>query len=379
MTNIEVAHGINKAVQNGDANEAGSLVTENYVQHTPVVADGRKGLVELVNKIKNKQIPAPKIKNIRTFTDGDFVILHHDVNWPTRKSMFEIFRFEGDLAAEHWSGIMDHPEKTANGNTMTDGETAIVDKEKTETNKKLARSFVEEVLIGGAFDKVNDYYHPDIKQHNPYIDNGIAGLVSGITALSEQGISIEIKNVWKVFGEGNFVMVCSEGEFGGKHTAFFDLFRIEGGKVAEHWDVLQEIPPPSSQAHENGFFQTTLYKRIGGYDAIAGFVDTAFPKVAAHPKLERYFIGHATESKYRQRQLIVDKISSTLQGPTFYIGRALNEVHKGLNITAEDWDVFMGILVEAMNERGISGETKSDFIRVFQHGFRMVTVESEMK
>jgi predicted SnoaL-like aldol condensation-catalyzing enzyme len=257
MTNIEVAHAINKAVQNGDVDAVAALVTENYIQHTPVVANGRKGLIELVSKIRNKTIPAPEIRNIRTITDGDFVVLHHDVNWPSRKTMFEIFRMERGLAAEHWSGIMDHPEKTASGNSMTDGETTIADRNKTETNKKLARSFVEDVLIGGAFEKVNDYYYKDIKQHNPFIDNGITGLVRGVAALAEQGINLDIKKIWKVFGEGNFVLVCSEGEFGGKHTAFFDLFRIEGGKVAEHWDVLQEIPPPSSQAHTNGFFRTT--------------------------------------------------------------------------------------------------------------------------
>jgi hemoglobin len=147
----------------------------------------------------------------------------------------------------------------------------------------------------------------------------------------------------------------------------------------EHWDVLQEIPTPESQAHGNGFFQPVLYKRIGGYDAICGFVDLAFPRVAAHPQLEKYFIGHSMESKYRQRQLIVDKLSSTLQGPTVYLGRKLETVHKGLNITAAEWNTFMEILTKAMEERGITGEVKSDFVAIFDNVFRAVTVESEIK
>ena len=255
MTNIEIARGVNKAVQTGDIQMAAALVTENYIQHTPVVPTGRKGLVELVTKIKNKQIPAPQLKIVRTIIDGDFVILHHDVNWPNRKTMFEIFRMEDGLAAEHWSGIMDHPEKTANGHTMTDGETQITDKTKTDRNKAFAKAFVETVLIGGNFDKVLDYYHPDIIQHNPFIDDGVSGLVSGIEGLQKQGVTLNIKKIWKVFGEGNFVLVCSEGEFAGKHTAFFDLFRIENEKIVEHWDVLQEIP--GTQAHQNGFFEVS--------------------------------------------------------------------------------------------------------------------------
>jgi predicted SnoaL-like aldol condensation-catalyzing enzyme/truncated hemoglobin YjbI len=375
-TNKEKAAAINKAVQSGEVEGVASLVTENYIQHTPNVPDGKKGLQILVTKIKNKEIPAPRIKNIRVFEDGDFVVLHHDVNWPNRKAMFEVFRFENGLAAEHWSGIADHPEKTANGHSMVDGATEISDRKLTHKNKQLAASFVQTVLIEGQFKRLLEFYHPEIIQHNPFIDNTVPGLLKGVEDLQKQGLSIQIEKIFKVLGEGNFVLVCSEGKFAEKPTAFFDLFRIDNNIIVEHWDVLQEIP--EKMAHENGFFKASLYKRIGGYDAIAGFVDLAFPRVAANAKLEKYFIGHAEDSKYRQRQLIVDKLSSTLQGPTIYLGRSLESVHKGLNITADEWNIFMQILSQAMDERGITGEVKSDFIDVFENTFRGVTVQSEM-
>src|SRR5687768_18599920 len=84
-TNKEKATAINKAVQSGDAESAAALVTENYIQHTPNVPDGKAGLRILITKIKNKEIPAPEITNVRSFEDGEFVVLHHDVNWPRRK------------------------------------------------------------------------------------------------------------------------------------------------------------------------------------------------------------------------------------------------------------------------------------------------------
>jgi predicted SnoaL-like aldol condensation-catalyzing enzyme len=254
MTNVAITQAVNKAVQAGDVEAIASLVPENYIQHTPVVPDGRKGLELLVTKIRNKEMPGPQIKNVRTFTDGDYVILHHDVQWPNRKAMFEIFRMEGGLAAEHWSGIQDHPEKTANGHTMVDGATEVTDKANTAKNKELAKSFVETVLIKGEFDKILNYYHPDIIQHNPFIDNTVPGLVNGIGELQKQGITLQIQKIWNVFGEGNFVLVCSTGLFTGKPTAFFDLFRTEKGKIVEHWDVIQEIPAAEKQAHRNGFF-----------------------------------------------------------------------------------------------------------------------------
>ena len=379
MTNKEKATAINQAVQAGDTSEINSLVMESYIQHTPGIPDGQKGLVGLITKIKNKEIPAPKITNVRKFEDGEFVVLHHDVNWPTRKAMFEIFRFDQGLAAEHWSGIMDHPATTVNGHSMVDGFTEVLDKANTKKNKEFVKEFVETVLIKGQFEKLPDYYHTDIIQHNPFLDNTIPGLVNGIKDLQKKGFTIEIEKIVKVLGEGNFVLVCSEGKFAGKPTAFFDLFRTERGKVIEHWDVLQELPPDDKMAHQNGFFKASLYKRIGGYDGIAGFVDLAFPRVAAHPQLQKYFTGHAMDSKNRQRQLIVDKLSSTLQGPTIYLGRSLESVHKGLNITSEEWDAFMGIITQAMDERGIMGEEKKDFIGIFQNIFRQGTVEAEIK
>lgn len=252
MTNKEKAAAVNVAVQNGDAGIIDKIVREDYIQHTPPVANGRKGLVGLITKISAKEIPAPTIKNVRVFEDGDFVVLHHDVKWPNRKVMIEVFRFQDGLAAEHWSAVSDHPEKTASGNSMVDGATAITDLQHTKKNKELVKSFVETILIKGQFDKIGDYYHPHIIQHNPYINNTIDGLKQGIGDLQKQGITLQIEKIHYVLGEGNFVLTVSEGKFGGKPTAFYDLFRVENGKVAEHWDVLQEIP--EKMAHNNGMF-----------------------------------------------------------------------------------------------------------------------------
>jgi predicted SnoaL-like aldol condensation-catalyzing enzyme len=52
--------------------------------------------------------------------------------------------------------------------------------------------------------------------------------------------------------EGNFVLAASEGTFGGNPTAFFDLFRFDNGKIAEHWDVMADIP--AKMAHGNRKF-----------------------------------------------------------------------------------------------------------------------------
>ena len=57
-----------------------------------------------------------------------------------------------------------------------------------------------------------------------------------------------------VFGEGNFVLAVSKGQFGPTHSAYYDLYRVEKGKIAEQWDVIEAIPPKAKQKNGNGKF-----------------------------------------------------------------------------------------------------------------------------
>jgi predicted SnoaL-like aldol condensation-catalyzing enzyme len=79
-------------------------------------------------------------------------------------------------------------------------------------------------------------------QHNPSIGDGLSGLGAFVGALQERKISFSYTKVHRVVAEGDFVLAQSEGEIGGKPTAFYDIWRVENGKLAEHWDVIQPIP-----------------------------------------------------------------------------------------------------------------------------------------
>ena len=100
---------------------------------------------------------------------------------------------------------MDHPEKTANGHTMLDGATEIVDKQLTQKNKELVKSFVETILIKGQFDKISTFYHPEIIQHNPFIDNAVPGLIKGVEELQKQGVSIQIEKIHRGRPDGRLL------------------------------------------------------------------------------------------------------------------------------------------------------------------------------
>lgn len=119
----------------------------------------------------------------------------------------------------------------------------------------------------------------------------------------------------------------------------------------------------------------TLYKRIGGYDFIAKFVDTAFPRVAMHPQLRRLFQGHSADSQLRQRQFIVEALCSGAGGPCIYVGRAMKPVHQGLGINRADWEVFIGILEMTLEELAVPPAERKDFLGLLNQRFRPDIVE----
>jgi predicted SnoaL-like aldol condensation-catalyzing enzyme len=72
--------------------------------------------------------------------------------------------------------------------------------------------------------------------------------------MAKQGVTMKYDRIHKVLGEGNFVLVASEGTIAGQHTSFFDLFRVENGKIAEHWDTIEAILAKDQWKNSNGKF-----------------------------------------------------------------------------------------------------------------------------
>jgi hemoglobin len=82
-----------------------------------------------------------------------------------------------------------------------------------------------------------------------------------------------------------------------------------------------------------------LYKRLGGYDAVAAVSDDFLGRLAADPQFARFFGGHSTDSMKKLRQHVVDLLCMATGGPCVYTGRDMKASHAGLGITERDWDV----------------------------------------
>ena len=86
----------------------------------------------------------------------------------------------------------------------------------------------------------------DVIQHNQAVPNGADVLIGLIPTLKKSGISA---TTHRLIAEGNIVVAHNEYKnaqvFGGDHLAAFDVFRIENGQVAEHWDNISPVTPPN--------------------------------------------------------------------------------------------------------------------------------------
>ena len=79
-------------------------------------------------------------------------------------------------------------------------------------------------------------------------------LGTALAALAEQGIRMIYDRTHQVLAQGNFVLAVSEGTFGGAPTSYYDLWRMEDGRIAEHWDVMEPIAEKETWANQNGKF-----------------------------------------------------------------------------------------------------------------------------
>ena len=84
--------------------------------------------------------------------------------------------------------------------------------------------------------------------------DGLPAVRSALTAKRGNQPNIQYDRLHRVLAEGNFVLSVSEGSRGGVPSAFYDLFRVAEGKLVEHWDTVDAVPPRSEWKNENGSF-----------------------------------------------------------------------------------------------------------------------------
>jgi predicted SnoaL-like aldol condensation-catalyzing enzyme len=116
-------------------------------------------------------------------------------------------------------------------------------------NKRLVYDMYREIVQGGHADRVDAYFTEGYIQHNPNVASGRQALADFLRG-SRPARPLEDRIVLPIINmvaEGNFVLVCAErpekDDRGEPYvTTWFDLYRIENGRIAEHWDPALKSP-----------------------------------------------------------------------------------------------------------------------------------------
>ena len=242
-----------EGIRDGNIEVVKKYTGDRYTQHSTGVKDGPEGFMEFfkgfLERTKDRDI-----RIVRAIEDGRFVFVHvyQDIDNGTAKwvttDMFDTD--DDDKIVEHWDVIAPYrePSETVSGNDMVLGDFEILEEEKTEENKALIRMFLTDVFQNGNHKNLDKYVSRETYiQHNPNVPDGITAIEKFLTK------DFSYDYVFHVMGQGNYVVSYSKVTDNKQEFCVFDIFRVENGKIVEHWDNMEPIPPRTDWTNSGKF------------------------------------------------------------------------------------------------------------------------------
>jgi predicted SnoaL-like aldol condensation-catalyzing enzyme len=252
-TEIQKAMTISDGISARDTTLATKYIDpQNFKNHNPMAYDGIDGVKGFITHMPPGGNP---LKVVRAFQDGPYVFTQSEGDLFGQKVFFDIYRFDHGLIVEHWDNMTDVTPPNQSGHTPIDGPTKATDLKDTEKNKQLVRNFYETIFLKGQFDQMSSYFNGDnFIRHDARGGDGLSALGALIQEQAKKGVVMTVSKINLVLGQGDFVLVAASGSIAGKPVAYYDLFRVQNSKIAEHWDVIEDIPSPDQFKNQNGKF-----------------------------------------------------------------------------------------------------------------------------
>lgn len=246
----------------GETGVAQEMIHENVIQHNSDQLQGLKGYVPAWAQSQ----PFDNSTFFRCFENEDYSVGHtmFGIAGFGNYVCFDIYRWNRGKIAEHWDNCQPLELSGKNKNGMTDGpkEARCAENCEKETSENVAliERFQREVSVGGRSAAFWDFFprHGYI-EHNQSLA-GVEDLyrrVKELESLRPEPLGL-CQSTKFVIGHGNFVLaacVALKDATDGRSPptrAVYDLFRIQDGKIMEHWDVAQPIKPPCERNNTNG-------------------------------------------------------------------------------------------------------------------------------
>lgn len=246
--NRKLQHATNlymEGIRDGKAREAVTKYTgARYTQHSTGVRNGIEGFVEFFEPFIER-CPKRDIRILRSVVDGQFVFVQafQDINngeakWITT-DLFDTD--QDDKIIEHWD-VISAFDKTDSATDQINGPTEIEDTDSTLQNKEIVRNFLCDVMVLGQAERVNDFL--DQSSLIVHCGRDVSPLLDRIG---------DYHQVFKIIGQGNFVVAYNRAAKDDNEFARFDIFRLKDERIVEVW-INEEVVPPKNEWANGGKF-----------------------------------------------------------------------------------------------------------------------------
>ena len=112
--------------------------------------------------------------------------------------------------------------------------------------------------------------------------------------------------------------------------------------------------------------EKSLYERLGGYDAVSAVANDLLPRLQGDPELARFWNHRGEDGVTREKQLLIDFLSSGAGGPIYYTGRDMKTSHKGMRISNSDWIAFLGHLNATLDKFDVPQSEREEVVGFIQ-------------
>lgn len=117
-----------------------------------------------------------------------------------------------------------------------------------EANKKMVAEFYQQLFGDKNPEVILKYLAESYIQHNPSLPDGRDAIYNAVKVWFKDAPKEKV-DIQRIAADGDLVYLHVRSKMGAKTVAVVDIFRIENGKIAEHWDVIQEVPEKSANSH----------------------------------------------------------------------------------------------------------------------------------
>jgi len=244
-----------EGILEGRAREAVEKYTgDRYTQHSTGVADGVEGFVEFFEPFLERN-PVRDFQFVRALQDGPNVFLQAYQNINNGEAYWITTDFfdtdhEGKIV-EHWDVIAAPAPANAAGRTQIDGPTKIEDLDATDANRATVKAFIKTCLIDRQVDLMEQFIDShQFYQHTAYIGDGLEAFANWFGA---EECPLTYQECFMAVAEGNFVATLNRAQWDGSDICHVDLYRLSKGRIVEHWDNSEPVPPKDEWANSGKF------------------------------------------------------------------------------------------------------------------------------